>query len=296
MVNNVRTDLAVELNELYSRRAQSEASELKGVKVRNIKLGSFDLTSIEVLDEDGAQALGKPVGNYLTLELGAMIRREENSFVEAVSTFSTLLKELLNMDDNDSVLVVGLGNRSITPDAVGPIAVESVLVTRHLLERMPEQFAGFREVSAICTGVLGTTGIESVDIIRSICDLLHPDRVIAIDALAAMKLERLCRTVQLSDSGIVPGSGVGNERAALNRETLGVPVIAIGVPTVVEAGTMISEYLGDSDPDSSAGGGMIVTPKDIDKSVSDLSRLIAYGIDIAMHDGLTVGDVDMLVG
>lgn len=296
MAKNVRTDLAVELNELYTRKAQAEASELKGVKVRNIKLGSFDLTSIEVLDEDGAVALGKPVGNYLTLELGAMIRREENSFVEAVSTFSTLLKELLNMDDNDSVLVVGLGNRSITPDAVGPVAVESVLVTRHLLERMPEQFGGFREVSAICTGVLGTTGIESVDIIRSICDLLHPDRVIAIDALAAMKLERLCRTVQLSDSGIVPGSGVGNERAALNRETLGVPVIAIGVPTVVEAGTMISEYLGDSDPDNSAGGGMIVTPKDIDKSVSDLSRLIAYGIDIALHDGLTVGDVDMLVG
>lgn len=296
MAKNVRTDLAVELNELYTRKAQTEAGELKGVKVRNIKLGSFDLTSIEVLDEDGAEALGKPVGNYLTLELGAMIRREENSFVEAVSTFSTLLKELLNMDDNDSVLVVGLGNRSITPDAVGPVAIESVLVTRHLLERMPEQFGGFREVSAICTGVLGTTGIESVDIIRSICDLLHPDRVIAIDALAAMKVERLCRTVQLSDSGIVPGSGVGNERAALNRETLGVPVIAIGVPTVVEAGTMISEYLGDSDPDSSAGGGMIVTPKDIDKSVSDLSRLIAYGIDIALHDGLTVGDVDMLVG
>lgn len=296
MAKNVRTDLAVELNELYTRKAQTEAGELKGVKVRNIKLGSFDLTSIEVLDEDGAEALGKPVGNYLTLELGAMIRREENSFVEAVSTFSTLLKELLNMDDNDSVLVVGLGNRSITPDAVGPVAIESVLVTRHLLERMPEQFGGFREVSAICTGVLGTTGIESVDIIRSICDLLHPDRVIAIDALAAMKLERLCRTVQLSDSGIVPGSGVGNERAALNRETLGVPVIAIGVPTVVEARTMISEYLGDYDPDSSAGGGMIVTPKDIDKSVSDLSRLIAYGIDIALHDGLTVGDVDMLVG
>lgn len=294
MSKNVRTDLAVELNELHSRKAQKEAGFLKGVKVRNVKLGHFDLTSIEVMDEDGAKALGKPVGNYLTLELGAMIRREENSFVEAASTFATLLKELLNMDDDDSVLVVGLGNRSITPDAVGPVAVESVLVTRHLLERMPEQFGGFREVSAICTGVLGTTGIESVDIIKSICDLLHPNRVIAIDALAAMKLERLCRTVQLSDSGIVPGSGVGNERAALNRETLGVPVIAIGVPTVVEAGTMISEYL--DDPDSAAGGGMIVTPKDIDKSVADLSRLIAYGIDLALHEGLTVGDVDMLVG
>ena len=185
-----------------------------------------------------------------------------------------------------SVLVVGLGNRAITPDAVGPDAIDSVMVTRHLREQLPEHFGQFRPVAALAAGVLGTTGVESADMIRALAVHLHPDAIIAVDALACAELDRLGRTVQLTDTGITPGSGVGNDRAGLSRDTLGIPVAAIGLPTVIDAGGF------SDDPRAEQ---MFVTPRDIDTVVRDAAKLIGYGINLALHDGLTIGDVDMFL-
>ncbi|MBR4425199.1 MAG: GPR endopeptidase, partial [Oscillospiraceae bacterium] len=189
----------------------------------------------------------------------------------------------------------------ITPDAVGPCTLDHVLATRHLKAQLPEDFAAFRPVSALCTGVLGTTGIESGDLVRSVCDALRPDCVIAVDALASRSAARLCRTVQLSDTGIVPGSGVGNARLALDRETLGVRVLSLGFPTVVDAATLTLDLAGQagaslSPEDFGPLGGLIVTPRDIDRNVRDMGRLLGYGLNLALHPGLSVEDVDLLTG
>ena len=163
-------------------------------------------------------------------------------------------------------------------------------------EWMPEDFAPFSSVSLICPGVLGTTGIESANIVKGVVDAVKPDAVIAVDALAASAADRLCRTVQICDTGIEPGSGVGNRRFALNRETLGVPVISIGVPTVVDADTFIYSIAEDTAPKHSRGEGMFITPREIDSFVAHSGKLLGYGINFALHDDLTLGDIDMFVG
>ena len=198
--------------------------------------------------------------------------------------------------------MVGLGNRAITPDNIGPKAADQTMVTRHLVERVPEHFGSFRPVAALAAGVLGTTGMESGELVRAVAETLRPACVIAVDALASRSLRRVCRTIQLADTGITPGSGVGNARAALNAETLGVPVIAVGVPTVVDAATLTCDVLaeagkGELDPAAlqGAGDGLIVTPKDIDTQVHDLAKVIGYGINLALHTGLTIGDVELFL-
>ena len=203
-----------------------------------------------------------------------------------MQTLAELLRGVLPLMPGASVLVVGLGNRAITPDAVGPDAVDSVMVTRHLREQLPEHFGQFRSVAALAPGVLGTTGVESADMIRALADRLRPDAIIAVDALACAQLDRLGRTVQLTDTGITPGSGVGNDRTGLSRDTLGIPVAAIGLPTVIDAG-------GFSDDPRAAQ--MFVTPRDIDAVVRDAAKLIGYSINLSLHDGLTIGDVDMFL-
>ena len=295
MNSKIRTDLTVESEAL--RRADALPT---GIRTQERQCGSFRVTAVEVLDGQGEAALGKPVGSYITLELDALLRREEHTFSEAAALLGSELRTLLRLPEGACVLVVGLGNRDITPDAVGPAAVDSVMVTRHLLRQMPEEFAAFRPVAALCSGVLGTTGMESGDLVRAVTEQLSPSAVIAVDALASREPRRLCRTVQLTDTGIVPGSGVGNARQALNRETLGIPVIAVGVPTVVDAATLTADLaalcgadLGGAD--FGEAGRMIVTPRDIDRSVRDVSKLIGYGIDLALHDGLTVEDVDLFL-
>ena len=186
---------------------------------------------------------------------------------------------------------MGLGNAAMTPDAVGPLALDSVLITRHLLSAMPKQFAGFRPVSAFRTGVLGTTGVESAEAVRGLVAEVQPAMVLAIDALASRRCGRVCATVQLSDTGIIPGSGVGNHRAALNRETLGVPVFAIGVPTVVDSATLAADILEESgvekvDEERLRGehDAFMVTTRDIDQQVRDLSKVVGYGINWALQD------------
>ena len=295
----IRTDLALEAEALW-RESQPCGRAPAGVRARRETRGNFAVTTVEVLDQRGEAALGKPMGKYVTVELDALIRREENAFPAACALLSETLRALLPLSPGEPCLVVGLGNREITPDAVGPDAVDCVMVTRHLTQQLPEDFGALRPVSAVCSGVLGTTGIESSALVRAVADTVHPAAVVAIDALASRSPDRLCRTVQIADTGIVPGSGVGNTRAALNRETLGAPVIAVGVPTVVDAATLtldLSARAGLS-PDPAAfgdAGGMIVTPREIDKNVRDIAKLIGYSLNLALHEGLTIEDVDMFL-
>lgn len=280
MYRRFRTDLAAEQRELTAG-----AGELKDVRAETQQRGGFDITTVEILDEEGARSLCKPIGKYVTLGLDPLMCRTSEAFEDAAGLLAELIRGLLPADSGKGTLVAGLGNDEMTPDAVGPLAVNSVIATRHLKRGMPEDFAGFTTVSAVKPGVLGATGIESAELLRSACRAADPARLIAVDALASASLERLCRTVQLTDAGIVPGSGVGNDRAAVNQKSLGLPVLAIGVPTVVDASAF---------SDSPDAAGMFVTPRDIDASVRDVAKLIGYGINLALHDGLTVADIDML--
>ena len=296
-INKIRTDLALEAKELWQRQAV-ETTELKGVRAREERVSGFSVTTVEILDEDGERAIGKPKGTYITLELGALTRREEDVFVTAAELLALRLREILNLDAEDSALVACLGNEAITPDAIGPVASNYVLATRHLKERMTAGFSFFRSVSVLQTGVLGTTGVESAMMVAAVGDAVSPDCVIAVDALASCSLDRLCKTVQICDTGIIPGSGIGNSRAELNSWTLGVPVIAIGVPTVVDTSTLAAEIALahgiELTPDEKHSA-MMVTPKDIDRSVHDISKLIGYSINLALHEGLTVADVDLFL-
>ena len=299
MISRIRTDLAVEAQELW-RESMGRTSELEGVRARHEQRGGFGLSLVEILDERGEQALGKPRGKYVTVELDGLLRREENAFADACALLSSQLRDIFSLSPDGGVLIAGLGNRAITPDAVGPETVDCVMVTRHLREQLPEYFGSFRPVSALCSGVLGTTGIESGSVVSALAEKLRPELVVAVDALAARCTDRLCRTVQISDTGIVPGSGVGNSRQELSRETLGVPVIALGVPTVVDAATLMLDLAARSgselDPDSfGEDGRMIVTPRDIDKNVRDISKLLGYSLNLALHDGLSISDVDMFL-
>lgn len=287
-----RTDLAAEAHQLW-QQSTGKTTTLSGVRSEDGTEEGFAVHRVHILDKDGADALGKPEGQYLTVELDGLLRREEDSFPRAVRAIAALLEPML--PSGGDALVVGLGNRAITPDLIGPLSAEHTLVTRHLVAQLPDHFGAFRPVAALTPGVLATTGMESGDLVRAAAAELHPACVIAIDALAARSPQRLCRTVQLSDTGIVPGSGVGNHRMALNRESLGVPVIAVGVPTVVEASTLVMDLLGREDDEGLPGGDLFVTPREVDSRVADLSRVIGYGVSMALNPGLTVEDLDLLL-
>jgi len=296
-----RTDLALEAHEIWSESAQ-EQTELSGVMAQDKTVGGFNVTTVRILDENGAQELGKPMGTYITLELDAFLRREDGAFNAGAIALAEEISGLLNLQPYDTALVVGLGNSAITADAIGPVTAKHTMVTRHLVEKMPEKFGWARRVSVLESGVLGTTGMESAELIRAVTEKLRPDQVIVVDALASRRLARVCRTVQLADTGIVPGSGVGNSRAAINRETLGVPVTAIGVPTVVDAATLaadLAEQAGATwvDPEDfeQFGGDMIVTPKEIDSIVNDIAKFVGYALNLALHSGVTVEDITMFL-
>ena len=291
-----RTDLALEARDVWSG-----AGELPGVECRETQTEGFPLTTVQVLSPEGAQALGKPEGIYHTLDLSALGRREEGAFPRGIQALAALLSPLLPPDKGE-VLVVGLGNRAITPDAVGPKAADRTLVTRHLIDMAPEHFGDFRPVAALAAGVLGTTGVESGEIVKALADKIHPRAVIAIDALAARRVERLCATVQVCDVGIAPGSGVGNHRFALNRESLGVPVIAVGVPTVVDGATLCADLLeeagGELAPQTLSqlpGASLMVTPRDIDQRVEDMAKVIGYGVSLALQPELDLEGLELLV-
>ena len=293
-----RTDLALEARELWQESVE-KTTRLSGVKATRQRAEGYPVNRVDILDEQGEEALGKPRGTYRTIDLTTFWQRKADFFERAVRAVGGQLKELL--PETGPVLVIGLGNRTMTPDAVGPLAADSVLVTRHLIAAMPKHFAGFRPVAVQRTGVLGTTGVESAEAVRGLVAEVQPALVIAVDALASRRVGRVCATVQLSDTGIIPGSGVGNHRAALNQETLGIPVFAIGVPTVVDSATLAADLLEESgiteiDENKlrSSQQNLMVTPRDIDQQVRDLGKVVGYSINWALQD-LEIEEINALL-
>ncbi|MGM9541996.1 MAG: GPR endopeptidase [Candidatus Limivicinus sp.] len=282
MLYKGRTDLATESFRQLDSSAR-DLTEKQGVIAAHEQLHGLELMAVEILNEQGSQALGKPIGKYFTLDLPQRFERGAEQFEAAAQAVEELIGRCCKQ--HDKVLVAALGNPDITPDALGSLAASSVIVTRHLKQQAPADFSTFSSLALCRPGVLGTSGIESAQQVKLLCSRLSPDLVLVIDALAGSDLDRLCRCVQVSTAGISPGSGVGNDRQELSAETLGVPVIAIGIPTVIDAGTLGEEGL----------SGLFVTPRSIDALVRSGARVIAYGINLAVHQGLGIGDIDMLV-
>ena len=273
-----RTDLALEAAE------PALTARAKGVEQRRFVSHSFEIDEIRICTPAAAEAVGNPVGRYLTMDVTRWRDRGAEAVASCVAALGVCLTRLReDRKTTGEALVVGLGNRLVTPDAVGPRCTDHVIVTRHLLRHDPEQFAGFFPVAALATGVLASTGVESGEVVAAVAGQIRPGFVIAVDALAARNAQRLCNTIQLSDTGIIPGSGVGNARAALNEQTLGVPVFAVGVPTVVDGGSLA----GDEEL-----RGMFVTPKDVDALVGDLAKVIGYGINAALQQNMTVAEME----
>ena len=291
-----RTDLALEARELWQERAGA-ASALPGVEAHDTLREGIPVNTVRVLDGRGEEALGKPRGAYVTLTLEGLAGREEGIFQRAVRAVAGEVAQLLqDIPPAGLVLVAGLGNRAITPDAIGPKVHQNVLITRHLVRQMPEHFGSLRPVASLAAEVMGTTGVESGELVRAVCEKIGPACVVAVDALASRSLKRLCRTVQISDTGITPGSGVGNHRMGLTRDTLGVPVIALGVPTVVDGATLAADLLGSDDlPDLNEGRDLLVTPKDIDSQVNDLAKVIGYGLSMALQPGISLEELELLL-
>lgn len=282
-----RTDLALESVEQL--RQGGDISRLDGVCAAEYTRQGYGVTDVRVATKQAAEAVGKPEGRYVTIDLRPYFRREEGFFARAARCLASELRTLLpGVGEDWPVLVAGLGNRGMTADAVGPLALESLLVTRHMVRSLPRQFRGFTPVSALVPGVLAATGMEALELLRGAVQATGCAAVIAVDALAARSRERLCATVQLGDTGLIPGSGVGNHRKAIDKTTLGVPVVAVGVPTVIAA-----HLLGDGQPEDDP---LFLTPRDIDGKVRELGRVIGYGVTLALQEGLSVEDVTGLLG
>ncbi len=287
-----RTDLAVEAHQLWREQA-GETTKLPGVRAEEGETEGFSTTRVTILDREGAAALGKPVGQYLTIELDGLLRREQDSFQRAVRAVAALLEPML--PPQGLALVAGLGNRAITPDLVGPLAADRTLATRHLVEQLADMFGHLRPVAVLTPGVLASTGVESGLLVQAAVEQLRPACVVAVDALASRSAQRLCRTVQLSDAGIVPGSGVGNHRLPLDAHHLGVPVISLGVPTVVEASTLALDLVGEGHSGPLPGADLFVTPREVDSQVADLGRVIGFGVSMALNPSLSVDELTLLL-
>ncbi|HBG5343424.1 TPA: GPR endopeptidase [Clostridioides difficile] len=315
---NVRTDLALEASEMCEK--SQEGSNIPGVKIETKELENCIVTKVEVIDEQGSEIMNKDIGKYITLESNLMKFDDDESREEMISYLKDELVDIFGQDENKKTLVIGLGNRNITSDALGPKSVSKTLVTRHLFKNYNKDYDDdFTEVSALSPGVMGVTGIETSEIVKSLVEKVKPDRVVAIDALASRKMERVNSTIQISTAGISPGGGVGNTRKSLTKETLGVDVIAIGVPTVVDAATLtidvldmaIDNLIAQSEETESFyemlkklkeeekyhlikdsldpyDKNLIVTPKDIDDTIENLSIIISEGLNRSLHPGRLV--------
>ncbi|MGN7357808.1 GPR endopeptidase [Paenibacillus sp. SAF-054] len=319
---SVRTDLAVDAREMAAKQypgsipgVDEEVSDKDGIKV----------TRLNVLNDEGSQAIGRVKGHYVTLEVPGLRNGDTGLQERVTEAFAREFEDfltLIGIQKKDTVLIVGLGNWNVTPDSLGPLVVENVLVTRQYFELMPDQVApGYRQISAIAPGVLGITGIESSEIVQGIVERTNPDLIIAIDALASRSLERVNTTIQIADIGIHPGSGIGNKRRGLTKEVLGVPCIAIGVPTVCYASTIVNNVLemmkkhfgqetdqtsqimgllnGISENERLAlvkevleplGHDLIVTPKEIDEFIEDIANIVASGLNASLHDAVDPGN------
>lgn len=318
---NTRTDLALESKEIYKEKNNKEAD---GVILEEEEIDGTKISKVRIINEIGSEKLGKPIGNYITLDIPQFTEYDGELMDSVSKVLGKILKELIKVKKDDRVLVVGLGNWNVTPDALGPKVIEGIMVTRHLSEVMPEAMEeNMISVAAISPGVLGTTGIETGEVIKSLVDKIKPSLIICIDALVARRIQRLNKTIQISDTGISPGAGVGNHRKAINEEELGVKVIAVGVPTVVDASTIANDtmdmvldnlineaqegkefYNMLKNIDKNAKevlikemlnpyfGDLIVTPKEVDLIIDSLSKIIANGINIAVQPNMTMEDIN----
>ena len=312
---NFRTDMAVERRDLY-KKANNIENDIDGIETEEEKVDEdITISRVNITNENGEQAIGKKKGTYITIDIKYLKIASEPDIQKASTALTKELRNLVSKhaEPQDSLLVVGLGNIYVTPDSLGPKVVQDIDITRHIMEYVPDAIdKNARPVSAISPGVLGTTGIETLEILKGIVDNIKPKLIIIIDALASRSMERISSSVQLADTGIVPGAGVGNKRKEITKDTLGVPVIAIGIPTVVEAATiaadsldmfikklqeeaksneylnkiqeedkyeMIKEVLTPSDYN------FIVTPKEIDELIENMSSIVARGINFAVQKG-----------
>ncbi len=296
MSNSIYTDLAMESRELNP--------DISGITEHTEEKQDYSVSRIKIETHQAAAKLDKPMGLYVTLDSPSLANRPLTLFEEISKALSGEITHMFgSLGDKATVLVVGLGNRAITPDSLGPRTAEKIFVTRHINEYMPEALPRpVRSVCSVAPGVLGSTGVETMEVVRGIAEHIKPDLIIAVDALASRRAARISTTIQLTDTGISPGSGVGNTRKGLTEQVFGVPVIAIGVPMVVHAATISQEVISliadktglHGDEEKLRGlaaevisenlGPMVVTPKDIDAIVEDMSRIIGDAINLALFD------------
>jgi len=314
-LKNIRTDLAIEAREMYS---EDRDVEIPGVKVDQEENEDYTVTRIEIMDDRGKEVMKKEKGIYITIESKYLSFDDEESRNTIVGCVSGELNKLFGNQNNKKTLIIGLGNWNITSDALGPKTVSKTLVTRHLFKAYnKEEDKDLSEVAALSPGVMGITGIETSETVKALVDMIKPDRVVAIDALASRKLERVNTTIQISTAGISPGAGIGNIRKSLNEEYLNVPVIAIGVPTVVDAATLTSDVIDmtidNLIKESSSGKefynmlkelkeeekytlikellepfdqNVVVTPKDIDEIIDNLAIILSMSLNKSLHPGI----------
>ena len=300
-MQDFRTDLAME--------SVGADGSMPGVEVRSWQQGDITLTEVLITSADAARTLGKPPGSYLTLESPLLAEHDPDVRTAMAALLGEELGRLVGTDNRSPVLVVGLGNREITPDSLGPTVAEKILVTRHI-QGAPYAPSGLSSVCAIAPGVLGVTGIETMELVESLVRTVQPRALICIDALAARSSERIGCTVQISSTGIQPGSGVGNHRKPLTKETLGVDVIALGVPTVIYAATLARDAFallsGDDRQEAALNamegelletttGNLIVTPRDIDAIIKSCATLIAGGVNRALQPSLTDAQIAQMM-
>lgn len=308
---NFNTDLADERRDIFKKKNSLE--EIPGIETEELEDGKeLKTTTVKITNKEGEDALGKPIGTYVTIDIKNLKIAEENEIKKASEIVTKELKKILekHVDKKQDILVVGLGNEYVTPDSLGPKVIKEIDITRHFLKYTPELIdQNTRPVSAISPGVLGTTGIETVEIIKGVVDNIKPKLLIVIDSLSSKSIERISRTVQISDTGIVPGAGVGNARNEISINTLGIPVIAIGVPMVVDAATIASDSIDlfieklQNDGESNDylnklketdkyniikealvpnDYNLMVTPKEVDGLIENMKDVITRGINFAL--------------
>lgn len=314
------TDLALEIAENICKSTPADGVEMT---VEECNLNNTCVTIVEVTNDKGTESMGKPIGKYITLESSYIKDNDIDAHEELISILSKHINSLCPKNTN-TILVIGLGNSHVTPDALGPKVVDKILVTRHIKDTVPEDIIdSVSSVAALAPGVMGMTGIETVEVVKGVTDRVKPDLVIAIDALAARKVSRVNSTIQLSNTGVAPGAGIGNKRKTIDKDSLGVPVIAIGVPTVVDAATLANDTIDkviDALLNESTKGSqfynmlkdmenenkynlitevldpysenMFVTPKEVDAVIENLANIISNSINIALHPGINQDDIN----
>lgn len=322
-MKHFRTDLALEAAQSIIEKNLPE--EESGIRTKIERCKNVTVTHVEILNDIASQEIGKPKGNYVTIESDSLRESRPDDHKEIINILASNIKKLCPLNENSTVMIAGLGNRFITPDSLGPKVISRILITRHIRDTLPKNIKIIKSVCALAPGVLGVTGIETGEILKGTAERVKPDLIIAIDALAARRLSRINSTIQMTDTGVTPGSGVKNARLSLNKEYMGMPVVAIGVPTVVDTASMINDCLESiigsmkseckkgtdfykmldeieseekydmiSELLKPYGNDMFVTPKEIDEVMERLSIIIADSLNIALQSELSLDEINLL--